>query len=43
MESPVAAEYKLQSIPHLSVYGPDGKLVADGPEATDLVVGWIER
>ena len=27
--SPVAREFKLYSIPHFTVYGPDGKLVAD--------------
>jgi thiol-disulfide isomerase/thioredoxin len=30
--SPVAQQYRLQSIPHFKVYGPDGKLIAeDGP------------
>jgi thiol-disulfide isomerase/thioredoxin len=28
-ESPVAQQYGLQSIPHFTIYGPDGKLVAD--------------
>ncbi len=28
-ESPVAKQYELQSIPHFTIYGPDGKLVAD--------------
>lgn len=32
--SPVAQQYKLQSIPHFKVYGPDGKLKAeDGPSS----------
>lgn len=32
--SPVAAQYKLRSIPHFKVYGPDGKLRAeDGPDS----------
>jgi thiol-disulfide isomerase/thioredoxin len=31
-KSPVAQQYKLNSIPHFKVYGPDGKLKAeDGP------------
>ena len=28
-ESPVAKQYDLHSIPHFTIYGPDGKLVAD--------------
>jgi thiol-disulfide isomerase/thioredoxin len=28
-QSPVAREFKLHSIPHFTVYGPDGKLLAD--------------
>lgn len=32
--SPVAQQYRLQSIPHFKVYGPDGKLKAeDGPNS----------
>ena len=44
-KSPVAQQYKLRSIPHFKVYGPDGKLVAeDGPgsdRARTMVVGWF--
>ena len=28
-KSPVAREFKLHSIPHFTVYGPDGRLLAD--------------
>jgi thiol-disulfide isomerase/thioredoxin len=45
-KSPVAQQYKLRSIPHFKVYGPDGKLVAeDGPTssaARKIVVGMFE-
>src|SRR4051812_43032742 len=34
-KSPVARQFKLQSIPHFKVYGPDGKLIAEDK----LVVG----
>jgi thiol-disulfide isomerase/thioredoxin len=38
-QSPVAQEFKLQSIPHFKVYGPDGKLIAeDGAERYDARV-----
>jgi thiol-disulfide isomerase/thioredoxin len=43
--SPVAQQFNLRSIPHLKVYGPDGKLLAeDGPgenKARELVEGWM--
>jgi len=39
--SPVAREFDLNSIPHLTVYGPDGALQADGDEAEKLVEDWI--
>jgi len=41
-QSPVARQFGLQSIPDLRVYGPDGKLVADGDAARDLVTGWMQ-
>lgn len=40
--SPVAKEFKLESIPHLKVYNPDGTLKAEGDEARALVEGWLE-
>lgn len=41
-KSPVAAQYKLRSIPHFKVFGPDGKLKAEGEEATTMVFAWLE-
>lgn len=41
-KSPVAQQYGMQSIPHFKVYGPDGKLVAEGKEASRLVAGMLE-
>ena len=39
--SPVAEQYKLRSIPHFKVYGPDGKLAAEdgtgGSKAREMV------
>jgi thiol-disulfide isomerase/thioredoxin len=44
-KSPVALQYELHSIPHLTVFGPDGKLVAEdnakSPEARKLVQTWM--
>ncbi len=50
-ESPVAQQFKLQSIPQFKVYGPDGKLLAEDrisrevrdPAARKLVDGWIAQ
>ena len=40
--SPVARQYSLQSIPHLRVFGPDGKELARGDEAWPMVQDWLE-
>lgn len=45
-KSPVAQQYRLNSIPHFKVYGPDGKMMAeDRPpqaRARQLVMSWIK-
>jgi thiol-disulfide isomerase/thioredoxin len=41
-QSPVAKQYGLHSIPHFKVYGPDGKLVAEGPQARAMVTMWFD-
>jgi len=40
--SPVARQYKLESVPHFKVYGPDGKLISEGKPASTLVYGWLD-
>jgi hypothetical protein len=40
--SPVIQEFGINSIPHLKVYGPDGKLKAEGDDARTLVQDWID-
>lgn len=42
-QSPVAQQFKLQSIPHFKVYGPDGKLLAEGNEARAMVHKFVEE
>jgi thiol-disulfide isomerase/thioredoxin len=39
--SPVAQQYGLHSIPHFKVYGPDGKLKAEGDAAYELVASML--
>jgi len=41
-ESPVAKQFDLPSTPQLKVYGPAGKLVADGKAAYQMVTGWFK-
>jgi len=40
--SPVSKQFDLPSTPQLKVYGPDGKLVAEGKPAYTLVTGWFK-
>jgi thiol-disulfide isomerase/thioredoxin len=40
-KSPVARQYNLNSIPHFKVYGPDGKLKAEGDAAYEMVTSWF--
>jgi thiol-disulfide isomerase/thioredoxin len=40
-QSPVAKQYALRSVPHFKVFGPDGKLQAEGDAARQLVNGWL--
>ena len=40
-DSPVARQYSISSIPHLKVFGPDGKELAQGDEARAMVDGWM--
>jgi thiol-disulfide isomerase/thioredoxin len=40
--SPVARKYNLESIPYLRVYGPDGKELARGDAAREMVEGWMQ-
>lgn len=39
--SPLARQYRLQSIPHFKIYGPDGVLLAEGDQAMAMIVEWL--
>jgi thiol-disulfide isomerase/thioredoxin len=41
-DSPVSKQYDLPSTPQLKVYDPDGKLVAEGRAAYQMVTGWFK-
>ena len=43
-ESPVMKQYKLESesLPHFKIFGPDGKLVAEGEKAFAMVTEWTK-
>ncbi len=44
-ESPVARQYELagKELPHFKIYGPDGLLVVEGPEARAQVNRWLSE
>lgn len=41
-KSPVAKQFGLESIPHFKVFGPDGKLTAEGGEARKMINAWLK-
>jgi len=41
-KSPVAQQFNLHSIPHLKIYGADGKLMAEGDKAKSIVLEWLD-
>jgi len=44
-DSPVARQYTLsdKGLPYFKIYGPDGKLMFEGPEARQQVNDWISK
>ncbi len=42
-KSPVARQFGLSTIPFFRIYGPDGKLVAQGDEAFEKIMGWMQE
>lgn len=42
-DSPVAKQYRIRSVPQFKIFGPDGKLQAEGDEASKLVMGWLNE
>ncbi|MGC2434245.1 MAG: thioredoxin family protein [Desulfobaccales bacterium] len=42
-QSPLAQQLGLHSIPHFLIFGPQGRLTAQGPEARQQVVDWLRE
>ena len=42
-QSPVAQQYGIGGVPHFRVFGPDGELVAEGQQAQQMVLGWLQE
>ena len=42
-KSPVAKQYKISFIPYLRIYDAEGKLIADGEEATSKIADWLKQ
>lgn len=41
--SPLARQYRLQSLPHFKIYDGRGRLVAEGDEARNMVSDWFDE
>lgn len=41
--SPVAVQYKMNSIPHFKIFGADGQLMAEGAEAGMMLDRWLQE
>lgn len=41
--SPLAQQYGIRQVPFFMIYNPQGKLVAQGGGATEMVVGWLRE
>ena len=42
LESPVSRQFNLRTLPHIKIYGADGKLIAEGARATDVLLIWLD-
>lgn len=42
-ESPVARQYGIDRLPNFRLYGPDGTLIAEGPEVAETILAWETR
>lgn len=40
-ESPLSRQYRLQSVPHFKIFGPDGALISEGDPAMAQIQGWL--
>ena len=42
LASPVALQFNLKALPRIEIYGADGKLLAGGGLAMDIVLRWLD-
>ncbi|MFP4248734.1 MAG: thioredoxin domain-containing protein [Armatimonadota bacterium] len=43
LDSPVAQQYEIEELPHFKIYGPDGDMMAEGEEAQDTIIQWLQE
>jgi len=41
--SPLAQQYRLKSVPYFMIFNPQGKLLAEGPEARKMIIDWLQK
>ncbi len=42
-KSPLAQQYNIRSVPYMAIFDPDGKLLAKGPEAMQMLAQWAKE
>ncbi len=42
-KSPLTQQYHLKSVPYFMIFKPEGKLVAEGPEAQKIIIDWLQK
>ncbi len=43
LQSPVAQQYGIETLPHFKIYGPDGGLEAEGQKAQQMIATWLQK
>ena len=42
-KSPLVQQYRLRSVPYFMIFNPQGKVVAEGPAARQMIQGWLQK
>ena len=42
-KSPLTQQYRVKSVPYFMIFKPEGKLLAEGPEAQKIIIDWLQK
>jgi thiol-disulfide isomerase/thioredoxin len=42
-KSPLVQQYRIRSVPYFMIFNPQGKVVAEGPAARQMIQGWLQK